>query len=433
LALLFLFLGCGKNSETAQAPSTQPIGSTPEHLIDENPPQRLAPMPRAAPATRPTAPLPANASCITPACHASLASANQIHEPVAKQACDACHGRDVGGHKYPLKLAGNEGCKFCHATVVGTQQHQHKALQDGCLACHSPHVSKAKFLLKADNVEQTCAACHKIPLKRSAHGPFAKGECTLCHQPHQSQFAKLLRGGEGKDHCFSCHGELRKTMNASYMMHKPAVKDCKVCHDPHTSDFPKQLKQQREQLCLSCHEKTKKHIEASSDKHAALVTGTGCTNCHGPHAAPERSLLKARTDRVCFTCHDKPMTAADGHMIDNMKKLMTQSKFLHGANKVGNCNACHDPHGENRRDLLARNFPDSFYARFEVNKYQLCWNCHEKQVVLSAKTISLTNFRNGDQNLHFVTSIATKRPKLQDLSRGSCQRFAQSHGQRSAV
>jgi predicted CXXCH cytochrome family protein len=113
-------------------------------------------------------------------------------------------------------------------------------------------------------------------------------------------------------------------------------------------------------------------------------------------------MLLARTDRVCFTCHDKPLEAADGRTIPDMKRLMTTAKYLHGANKAGNCNACHDPHGSNQRDLLERTFPATFYARFDVTKYELCWTCHEKQLVLTPKTRSLTNFRNGDVNLHFV-------------------------------
>lgn len=396
---LLVLIGCEKQEEPAQ-PSTQPIGASEEHYLEAK--ARPAPIVAGKPATRPTGPLPKDVSCVTAECHAVMGASRQIHAPVAQHACDTCHEPDVGGHKYPLKRDGSASCTFCHSTVAGTAKVQHKALEQGCLACHNAHASNTKFLLKADNVEQTCAGCHKMPLKKSAHGPFAKGECTLCHSPHQSEFAKLLRGGEGKNHCFSCHGELRVAMNASYMMHKPAVQDCRNCHDPHTSNFPKQLKQKQEDLCLSCHQKMKKHIEQSTDKHAALVMANGCSNCHAPHSAPEKSLLRARTDRVCFTCHDKPVRATDGRIIPNMKALLTQSKFLHGANKAGNCNACHDPHGSNQRDLLERSFPDSFYASFDVGKYELCWSCHERQLVLTAKTRSLTNFRNGDQNLHFV-------------------------------
>jgi hypothetical protein len=37
-----------------------------------------------------------------------------------------------------------------------------------------------------------------------------------------------------------------------------------------------------------------------------------------------------------------------------------------------------------------------------VKKYDLCFTCHDKQLVLTAKTTGLTNFRDGETNLHFV-------------------------------
>ena len=53
-------------------------------------------------------------------------------------------------------------------------------------------------------------------------------------------------------------------------------------------------------------------------------------------------------------------------------------------------------------DLLQRPFPKGFYTPFAVEKYALCFNCHEQQLVLTAKTTNLTNFRDGDENLHFL-------------------------------
>jgi predicted CXXCH cytochrome family protein len=85
-----------------------------------------------------------------------------------------------------------------------------------------------------------------------------------------------------------------------------------------------------------------------------------------------------------------------------MKQSLASAQFLHGPVRVGNCSACHDAHGGQFEGLLDRAFPNTFYTRFDVKKYDLCFTCHESQVVLSSKTTSLTNFRNGDVNLHFV-------------------------------
>jgi predicted CXXCH cytochrome family protein len=86
-----------------------------------------------------------------------------------------------------------------------------------------------------------------------------------------------------------------------------------------------------------------------------------------------------------------------------MKSALSESKFKHGAIRSGECSACHNAHGANQHSLLVRDFPASSYANFDLKKYDLCFaSCHSPQMVLLAKTTSLTNFRNGDDNLHFV-------------------------------
>jgi hypothetical protein len=56
---------------------------------------------------------------------------------------------------------------------------------------------------------------------------------------------------------------------------------------------------------------------------------------------------------------------------------------------------------EDRPNLLKKYFPDKFYAKFDIGNYALCFSCHDQQLVLKANT-TLTNFRDGDKNLHFV-------------------------------
>jgi predicted CXXCH cytochrome family protein len=175
-----------------------------------------------------------------------------------------------------------------------------------------------------------------------------------------------------------------------------------TCHSPHSTDFDHQLKAPQEQGCLDCHKGLKAKIKNAPVQHAALKVAEQCANCHDPHGSNEKSLLLARTDSVCLKCHDRVMTATDGHTIPNMKPILTESKFLHGPNRAGNCTACHDPHGAKQPELLQRSFPKTFYTKFDVNKYDLCFTCHEKSLVLTEKTTTLTNFRDGDKNLHFM-------------------------------
>jgi predicted CXXCH cytochrome family protein len=392
-------IGCDRNSKEPVKPSTEPAGASTGDFSDKS---RALPvvLPLTPAAPKPTGPLAPNASCVTAECHADFTRAPQIHSPVAAKACDSCHEPDAGGHKYPLKRNLTATCTFCHS-VAGTESHQHKALEQGCTSCHQPHVSHAKFLLKKDSVEQTCNMCHNVPLKKFAHQPFVKGECTMCHQPHQADNKFLLRGGEGSKHCFTCHDGLRQTMRQASHVHKPAAQDCNNCHNPHSTDYPKQLRAPIDQNCFVCHKKVKEHVEQANIQHAAMVTADSCANCHNAHASDQPDLLRRRMDQVCLTCHDKAIPAKDGHVIPNMKPVLA-SQYLHGPIRAGSCSGCHDAHGSKYPNLLDRAFPDKFYTSFDVGKYALCFNCHEPEMVLEAKTASLTNFRDGDKNLHFV-------------------------------
>ena len=53
------------------------------------------------------------------------------------------------------------------------------------------------------------------------------------------------------------------------------------------------------------------------------------------------------------------------------------------------------------RHALRRPFPERFYASFDIASYGLCFECHEEALVTEERTTELTNFRNGDLNLHF--------------------------------
>ncbi len=370
---------------------------------------REAPVPATAPASvtakvvtaapKPTGPLAADASCITAVCHASYRSAPHLHQPTAVGACFSCHLQDTGNHTYPVARKGNAMCTFCHA-VSGTKQHQHKAIeQQGCTACHDPHASRAKFLLVGDTVGATCARCHETPMKKHAHEPFAAGQCTVCHQPHQSEYPSLLRNGAGADHCFGCHTDKQKAMTQLPHVHKASLEACTNCHGPHATDYPKQLKRSANDTCLSCHAKLKDEMAKANVVHGAIAEG--CVTCHDPHASSQPGELKERMDKVCLTCHDKPMKTASGRNIASMAPVLASSS-LHGPVRSGGCSECHNPHAANEPNLLRKYFPDRFYAGFDVNNYALCFTCHDKQLVLLPKTAALTNFRDGDRNLHFV-------------------------------
>jgi predicted CXXCH cytochrome family protein len=47
-------------------------------------------------------------------------------------------------------------------------------------------------------------------------------------------------------------------------------------------------------------------------------------------------------------------------------------------------------------------FVEKFYNAYDPLLYALCFECHKKDLVLDERTTTLTGFRNGDLNLHYL-------------------------------
>ena len=255
-------------------------------------------------------------------------------------------------------------------------------------------------------MNQVCSQCHKdvIGDKKVVHGPVAAGACEACHKPHTAQYPKLLIA-EGRQLCLTCHKEMSEQMKKVQVVHRPVADgECSQCHDPHASDFPKQIKAAPLQLCTSCHEheKIKTQATESAHKHSVVTDKQACLNCHTPHGGSVARLMKAAPLKVCLTCHDKPVKVADGRAVASVAEVLDPNEMKHGPIRDGNCSGCHNVHGSDVSRLLAKPYPESFYQPFAVAKYDLCFLCHDQQLVLMEQTKGLTNFRNGERNLHFV-------------------------------
>lgn len=408
LALLVLnVIGCGDRDQpdaaalrrAADADSATRYASDPDQAVR----QTLANIrPAAVKEPRPTGPLAPGATCITSGCHTEFVTARHVHGPVSVASCDACHGDDVGGHVYPLKRQGNATCTFCHAVADSPGKVQHAAITDeGCTSCHNPHASTAKYLLVKDAVSQTCGQCHDTPRGTYEHAPFAAGQCNLCHAPHESDHAMLLRHGSGPAHCMTCHADLGARIADAAFVHEPAKTDCAACHGAHASEFPRQLKDAQAQTCFACHTEMAEHVKTAAVSHDAVFTEASCANCHDPHASGRDDLLRKRADELCLSCHFKKVRTDEGRTVAAMGAVLGR-KFLHGPVKAGDCTACHNAHGSSQTRLLRETFPETFYASFELSNYALCFRCHDKALVLEEKTPALTEFRDGERNLHFV-------------------------------
>lgn len=375
-------------------------------LAQPAPPASPAPVPTTKLAAAPTSAVPL-ASCVTSQCHADVKDYKIVHGPVNVNACDACHKlSDEKNHKFVLARPKEQICTFCHKMELSAPV-VHKPVQTGdCLPCHNPHGGNTNKTLRSGPMNQVCSQCHKdvVGDKKMVHGPVAAGACEACHQPHAGQFPKLLVA-EGKELCFSCHKEMSDQMKKVQTVHKPVADgDCSQCHDPHASDYPKQIKAPALELCTNCHEHEKIKVKAteSTHKHSVVTDKQACLNCHTAHGGSVAKLMKAQPLNVCLNCHDKPIKTAQGQVVASVIEVKDPAQTKHGPIQNGNCSGCHEVHGSEVSRLLAKPYPEVFYQPFLVDKYDLCFGCHDQQLVLMEQTKGLTNFRNGDRNLHFV-------------------------------
>lgn len=358
----------------------------------------------APPAAKPVLDIPPDpGGCFAGDCHHDLLRVAYRHGPIQEGACDACHDAEQPDHKFPLKRSGREGCTNCHP-VVGQKAYVHAVVdQQGCLVCHDPHGSNTRFLLTAASTELTCRQCHEMERKTYLHGPFAGGQCTACHEPHESDNRFLLLGGEGGKHCLLCHEKTKAQLVVASAVHEPVeAGECTTCHDAHTSEYPGVLKAPVEVVCFQCHPDVKEEMSGAGSIHGAVWMGRRCSNCHDPHAQGRPYLLQDDMPGLCLSCHDRAQTATDGRIIPDMRPVLQDRKTLHGPVRDGDCGACHNAHGSQNARLLRTPFASDFYLPFALSHYKLCFECHDETLVLEERTTTLTGFRDGDRNLHYL-------------------------------
>jgi hypothetical protein len=103
-----------------------------------------------------------------------------------------------------------------------------------------------------------------------------------------------------------------------------------------------------------------------------------------------------------LSCHDKELLSAHGK-VPNIAKLLKECAYHHGPIKDKKCAPCHaHVHGGGDFRLLCRQYPPEFYTSFAESEYALCFGCHDAAAMAKERTKSLTKFRNGDRNLHYL-------------------------------
>ncbi|MEW6720397.1 MAG: cytochrome c3 family protein, partial [Thermodesulfobacteriota bacterium] len=242
----------------------------------------------------------------------------------------------------------------------------------------------------------------------SSHAPFEAGDCSICHKSADRNAPGPI-AAPVNDLCLGCHEDFRKVLSRK-SVHAPAGKSCVNCHNPHNSRQIKLLVEEPLALCLGCHEKIKDLAIQSAVKHDPVTKGAKCANCHNPHGANVEHLLIRLSFQLCVGCHGKDeVVDREGRKLTNIRKLLEENPKHHGPVAAEDCSACHNPHGFKYFRLLTTEYPATFYSPYDPRLYALCFECHEPRVAAEPETTTLTQFRDGKRNLHYVHINKTER------------------------
>lgn len=234
------------------------------------------------------------------------------------------------------------------------------------------------------------------------HSPYAADDCSICHERNDKKNpGRVAKNGTAL--CLECHGEF-EALRAEKYQHAPVFADCMKCHNPHESQQRKMLYADSVYgLCTGCHVAVKSDAETSPVKHDPVAKGPACVSCHNPHASKIEKLLAAPSFDLCIGCHSQQgLTDDKGVTLTNFKQLLADNKVLHDPVAQKDCSACHEVHGSENFRMLVTAYPAKFYAPYDPQNYALCFGCHNDQLVTQRETTTLTRFRDGARNLHFV-------------------------------
>ncbi len=343
-------------------------------------------------------------SCVTAKCHVNFGKAKFVHGPAAVFDCATCHQLlPEQKHKFkPIKNVG-ELCYTCHDPLEKKTVMHAPVAKGECTGCHDPHQSDRQYQLKKSTQVELCFSCHKNELvkKKYTHGPAEQGECDVCHTSHSSDKPKLLIKSTN-EMCFQCHSDYQEKFAAAKRIHKPASENCANCHDPHSNDSQFLLSKNTPEQCFTCHPNIQDQVIKSTVKHQAIDGEGKCFACHTSHTAEHIKLLKDEPMTSCLNCHDNKILKSGTNGLTDIKEWFDKNVNWHGPIRDRDCSGCHQVHGSNNFRILTNYYPPEFYTSFSPDKYDMCFNCHQPTLAQDPKTVTLTGFRDGDVNMHYL-------------------------------
>lgn len=244
-----------------------------------------------------------------------------------------------------------------------------------------------------------CIDCHGDLIEGSVVHPITEEGCDLCHsstgKKHPGKEIGFKLTEPYPDLCYMCHDP--KTTKEQ--VHTPVKEgNCSDCHSPHSTDNRSLiLNDYSENTCLDCH-----YIETEDIKtvHGPVMKGD-CQSCHDPHHSDNAYNLKKELKDMCLSCHDKEIESAD-RKLDAISPLLVEGNVIHGPVDNGDCTSCHLPHSGKFPYLLVSEYPVEQYADATAENFDLCFMCHDIDMLTQQNTDYATNFRDGTTNLHYL-------------------------------
>jgi DmsE family decaheme c-type cytochrome len=252
-----------------------------------------------------------------------------------------------------LLLAGLAWLPSARAEDAPESSQYSKKGADTCLECHDDETASysASALFKSKHAHRGD--------KRS---PFGAGglQCEACHGPGalhsrnkraasiNSLKADSKQSTEQRNQlCLGCHqGSTRNAWHAG--AHERAGLACTSCHQMHQERDAVLVKASESEVCLGCHKQQRAEFQKASS-HPLRQGRMACSDCHNPHGSTVGAMLAQPTlNQTCFTCH-----------ADKRGPLLWEH-----APVAEDCALCHSTHGSVRTALLNKSPP------------LLCQQCH---------------------------------------------------------
>lgn len=180
--------------------------------------------------------------------------------------------------------------------------------------------------------------------------------------------------------CYECHEDFRDSITEGSIHEPVADGDCESCHEDHGDEEKLVLADEVPELCFSCHDEYNEQ-----NKHEPVADGS-CLDCHQVHSSAATALLNDDMPGLCFECHDDYSEKAN----------------VHEPVADGECTECHQAHDSLQGVLMNARYNLNRYAIYSPEEYDLCYGCHDKEPFEDGSMFEGTNFRNGENNLHYL-------------------------------